>query len=100
MTDPNVYDVGDRVRLSCQFRALNGAPADPSTVTVKHRAGAGPVTPLVYGTDGEVVRTGPGAYYVDIDVDAPGDWFYRFEGTGDVVAAAEGRFDVRETAFD
>lgn len=93
------YDIGDRVRVSVRFRDLRGALADPTAVTAKTKTPSGTTTSYVYGTADELVRDDTGRYHLDIDVSASGYWAYRFEGTGDVVAAAEGRFEVDTSEF-
>ena len=101
MAQPNAYAVGARVRLSVTFTNSAGTAADPTTVTVKYRNGpSGAVTTKVYVTDSEVVRTGTGAYYIDVSVSAEGVWYYRWTATGTVVAADEDVFTADETQFD
>lgn len=98
MPAPNRYQVGDRVRASVQFRTIAEVPVDPSGIVAKYKTPAGSVTTKTYGSDAEVVRTGTGAYYIDIDVSAAGTWYYRFNGTG-TVAADEKSFVAEPTEF-
>ena len=98
MPDPNIYDVGDQVTSSIEFRQ-GAALADPTTITCKVEEPDGTETPYVYPTDPEVIKDAVGKYHLDITVNAEGTWTHRWEGTGAVVAAAEQRFVVRDSAF-
>lgn len=99
MTVIKTYDVGDLARLQAQFADENNAATDPTTVTLKVRAPGGTVTTYVYETDEEVVKVSTGRFRAEIPVTAEGTWHYRWEGTGDVTAAGEKQFNVRETVF-
>lgn len=96
----NSYFVGNVVRVSGQLADLDGTPGDPGGVVVKYRNPAGSITTKTYGTDVEVVRTGVGAYQLDIVANVEGIWSYRFEATGNRAGAQEGRFTVRESVFN
>lgn len=91
----NIHDVGDRVRIAVEFRNLDGALADPSTVTVKHQDPSGNET----SSTSSWTKDGTGRYHLDVDIDESGTWYYRWAGTGDLVAAGEGSFIVRPTQF-
>ncbi len=95
----NIYDIGDRVRVSASFSDEGAAPSDPSPVRLRYRDPAGTVTTLVYGTDSALVRDGVGAYHADLDADAAGTWYYRAEGEATPQASGEARFRVRGSAF-
>lgn len=88
------YDIGDRPRCRAEFK-LNNILADPTSIIFKYKNPNGTVTILTYGVDSALVRESTGIYYVDIDVDLSGQWFYRFEGSGTVKAASESKFTVR-----
>lgn len=83
-------DVGDRVRATGRFTNSAGSLADPTSVacTVRHPNGS--------ASSPSVTRGSLGVYLADFSLDGPGHWFYRFTGTGLVVAAGEGQFYVRE----
>lgn len=85
---------GDIVRVATDppFTTLTGTPTDPSIVTVRWRDPAGIETVWVYGVDLQVVRESAGIYHTDIPVSQQGVYAYRFEGTGTLVAVAEGQF--------
>lgn len=82
------YDIGDRVTLSATFTE-DGAAVDPDTVTcyVKHEDAASRTTV-------SSSKVGTGSYEAQVDPSTPGRWYYRFEGTGEYMAAAEGSFIV------
>lgn len=82
------HDVGDLARLSVVFKDADGAPTNPTTVTLKVRR-AGVTT-----TYTDAVNDSAGSYHRDVSVDAAGLWVYRWIGTGAVQAAEEGRFFV------
>lgn len=86
-------DVGDKVRMSVEFRDLDGALADPDTVTAKSKDPSGNVTTI------SATKDGTGIYHADIPVDEAGDWYARMAGTGAVEAAFEGKFVARPTQF-
>jgi hypothetical protein len=86
------YRVGTRVRVTLTFSDLAGAPADPTTVTLKLLSPAdGTVT-----TYTSLTRESTGVYHQDIDTTgfAHGTWVYRGEGAGALVAVAENAFKL------
>lgn len=96
----NTYDIGDQARMSGAFTTVSsGAAADPTAITVIYRKPNGVETTLVYGTDAAVIKDSTGNYHADVTIDMSGRWYYRFEGTGAVIAAGETYFDVRISAF-
>lgn len=97
----NTYDRGTKIRLSAAFSRVPGAvPADPTTVTLKMLPPERQITDHVYQTDPELIRDDVGRYHFAVVPDRAGLWHYRWEGTGDLQAAAEGQFMVRHSAFD
>lgn len=97
MSEPNLYDLGDLVRVSGTFKTQAGAAIDPSTVSFEFRRPDGTVTSYAYPAT--IVRDSLGTYHVDIDANAPGTWRYRWESTGTGQAAEEGAFVVKESAL-
>lgn len=97
MARPNVYDVGDRVRLRGVFTDLAGADTDPTTIVCKYQDPSGNETSVTYPTT--IVKESTGRYYLDLDIDEAGTWHYRWNGTGAVVAAGEQSFIARDTQF-
>lgn len=94
----NTYDVGDQVRLSAAFTA-SGTATDPTAVTFKIKNPAGATTTYVYLTDAALVRDSTGNYHVDFNGTVPGIHFYRFSGTGAVMAAGEASFELSRSEF-
>jgi hypothetical protein len=57
-----------------------------------------PVT-TTYTYPAQITKSSTGVYYVDVVPDNEGVWDYRWVGTGDVVAAEEGSFNVPNSEF-
>lgn len=93
----NTYDKGDMVRLTVTF-TTNSVAADPTAIALKHQDPSGNETTLTYAL-GQVTKTAVGAYRYDLSIDETGYWYYRWEGTGAVVASAEAHLLVRATEF-
>lgn len=83
------YDIGDGIRLSVVFSdATNGAPGDPTVVTLTLQTPDGTVSGLI------VERDAVGRYHADYLTVQPGVHTYRWAGTGALPSAAEGVFTV------
>jgi hypothetical protein len=95
----NTYDIGDNPRLTATFRNEADAVADPTSIVAKYRKPDGTVVTLTYGVDLALYKDSTGIYHTDITVDMAGRWYYRFVGTGNVIAAEETYFDVEKSAF-
>src|SRR5438132_612157 len=92
------YDQGDLVRFTATFVASGGVTSDPSYVWHLNINGTGVRATHRYGlTPSAIVRAGTGAYYIDVDITIPGNWSYRWEGSGGLQAAVEDNFNVRPT---
>ncbi len=102
---PNYYDIGDVVRTSSTFTDTGGTKADPGgltwvftepdgTDTVHTRSGTGSTS------TGSIFRTTDGVYYRDWTVTASGTHWYRYSSTGNITAAAEANFRVRNRHTD
>ena len=95
----NFYDVGQTVTLTGTFSDDEGY-ADPTTILLKVQDPAGTETVYDYDDD-EIERSSEGIYTKDVNTDAPGRWFYRWEGTtNSVVAVIEDYFVVKPSEFD
>ena len=99
---PGLYDRGDVVHLAATFLGTSGAVGDPSTIYLLLVDPQGNRATHKYGlTPSQIYRSGVGAYYLDLDVEVtgglPGQWGYRWEGTGGVQSAAETYFAVAPT---
>jgi hypothetical protein len=88
----NEYDIGDVASVTAVFRVA-GVPTDPTVVTAEVRKPSGLDTYVVAA--GEITTAAAGVYNLNIVVDEPGDWWYRFVGTGAATGAQEGGFRVR-----
>ena len=83
----NSYDVGDGIRLKAWF-TVTGILTDPTIVSLDVREPNGTITNYQY-TSGTVSKEANGKFFHDIFVDAPGQWWYEFYGSGTVIAADE-----------
>jgi hypothetical protein len=90
---------GSVVRCSVVFTNTAGVATDPTTTVFRLRNPAGTVTTPAVTDD-----TPAGAFYVDVSIPraaaSEGRWTWRWEGTGTIVAAAEGYFEVLDSALD
>jgi len=93
----NTYDIGDGVRVSIAF-TVDDVATDPTTVTLKIKDPTPTTTTYTYAL-ATVTKGSTGNYYKDITIDASGTWYYRWTGTGTVVAATEDYFEVRLSQF-
>ena len=97
---PGSYDKEDAVRCQAEFRTVNtNELVDPDTVIFKFKDPNGTIITYTYGVDSELVKDSVGIYYVDIDIDSDGIWFYRFEGSGNHQAAGEAKFSIKQSEF-
>jgi hypothetical protein len=96
----NAYDVGDRVRLTVTFTNTAGTVTDPTTVTcqVKLRYVIG-ATATTYTYPATITKDSTGVFHVDVTPTNEGIWDYRWVGTGTVIAAVEGAFNVPNSEF-
>jgi hypothetical protein len=79
------------------FTNVEGAPADPTTVTLTIQKPD--ATTLVYtwptaGPNGVLTRESAGRFYRDVAIDQSGRWTQSMVGTGNVTAAAQSRTRV------
>jgi hypothetical protein len=95
----NVYDIGDCVKFSVSFTNDAGVATDPTAVTLDVQDPSGNEITYTYAA-GTVTKSATGAYYKTVVIDEAGEWYYRWAGTGAVVAAAEAMIWVRESEFD
>jgi hypothetical protein len=92
----NKYDRGTEVRLSASYVDLAGAAVDPTTVTFEVKD---PLNAITSYTSPDVVRDSTGNYHLDVLLNASGPWWYRTEGTGAFIAAAEKQLTVKPSQF-
>ena len=93
------YDIGKKIAVNGYFRtgSSTGTLTDPTTVVLRYEDPSGTETTLTYGTSpaSDIDKTATGTYVAYITIDEAGTWYYRWIGTGAVVAQEEGTFDVR-----
>jgi hypothetical protein len=89
----NDYAKNSLVRVSSEF-TVSGVDSDPTTVKCFYKNPTNTVTTLTYGVDNALMKDATGKYHVDINATLVGNWWYRFEATGSVVAANEAEFVI------
>lgn len=92
----NSYEPGSQVTLSVAFTNAAGQPAAPTTVKLRVLDPTGAETDY---TGDQLTNGGTGLYSAAIAVAISGNWRYRWEATGSVIAAQDGAFRVLATAF-
>ena len=86
------HDIGDSVRLQAVFRDHDGTLTTPTTTTLKIKDPSGNVETVANGS----LSTGTtGVKYYDYTVDEAGQWWFRFEASGNIVAVEEKEFQVK-----
>lgn len=95
----NLYEVGDLVRVYGTFTDQAGTAIDPTDVFFSFKNPSKTITTYKYGVDAKLVKSATGVYYVDINANNVGIWYYRFYSTGTRQTANEGLFTVPVTNF-
>jgi hypothetical protein len=80
---------GNLVRVQVTFTDITGVVTDPTVVTAKIENPSKVITTYVYLATADIVRVSTGVYYIEVDLNQGGIWFYRFEGTGALKAASQ-----------
>lgn len=88
----NTYDRGDTVVCRAVIRDRDGQAIDPATLVFKFRAPDGTITTRTYPT--AITQVAPGIYESDIACALHGAYKYRWQATGNVVAAQESQLYV------
>lgn len=86
MSEP--YLIGNIVRLSTHIKDEDGILADPTAVILRVKKPDGTIEDLT------PTNTAVGKYYYDYTPLKSGDYCYRFEGSGAIVVAVQGKFKV------
>lgn len=95
------FKLGASVRVRGTFTdPSTGAAIDPSVVKVSYRKGTDAIVTKTFGTDVEVVKEAAGIYYLDLDLNAVGNWYWRIWSTGTGQTADEGTIKVVQSNFD
>lgn len=90
----NEYDIGAGVVMEANF-TKDGEARNPTVVTLTVK----PPDKDAAEIDVDVTNPSTGKFKGEIEVTDHGDYYYRFQGTGSVVAAKEGRFRVKKSKF-
>jgi len=93
----NIYDLGDLVQLKGNFTS-GSVYVDPSIIELRIRNPLGAYSSYTYAS-GAVKKSTTGRYYMDLFVNDEGQWWYRFYGSGTVIAADENYFVVEPSEF-
>lgn len=93
------YIVGSEVLLSVAFLNNSGTPLDPTAITLQVKKNGGATTSYVYGVDATLYRGGTGVYYRAYTPATAGVYYYKWAGTGTLVAASEGQFFISAGNF-
>jgi hypothetical protein len=92
-------DVGDKIKITGEFRTgtITGTLTDPTAVKLRYQKPGGSEVTLTYGSSPatSITKTATGKYEAYVTIDEYGPWYYRWIGTGAVVAQEEGTFDVK-----
>ena len=101
-----VYEPRQEVRLRIQVKNASGALANPSTLTVKVKNGAGAeVLSKAYPADAEVVADATGRFHIDFTPAVAATttdettWYVAWYSTGTPKVAGERPFTVRASRF-
>lgn len=94
-----VYDIGDLVRLSVEFKNLAGVFVDPGQVRVKVRDPKRIITTYTYPTNPEIVKDAVGKYHFDLAAAKTGIYCVRWEGKVSNIGAEEKDIKVRDSCF-
>jgi hypothetical protein len=101
------YDMRDLPRITATFTSTDlVTPADPSSIYCFIRTPYGSVAtygfPTLGGTitfGGSIIRATVGGYFVEFTPSLSGEWFYRWEASGGIIAAEEWQMIVSDSKF-
>lgn len=89
------WTLGDNARLDLEIIDAAGTPIDPETLTLKIK----PPGATALQTITNPTKTATGIYHHDLPLDKKGTWYYRWESTAPLPAAAEGSLTVQPSRF-
>jgi len=84
-----------QLRFNGEF-TIDGVLTDPSTIRAAFRHEDGTEYAFIFLTDSEVGKKATGQYFADWIPPLSGVWWYGFKGEGEVTAAWEEQFFIRE----
>lgn len=79
----NTYQIDTQVQLSAVFTNASGTPVDPTDV-VLYLMPPGQVVEQFTYSGGQITKTATGNYAYTMETTAPGQWLYKWQGTGTV----------------
>lgn len=92
----NTYDLNDSTCLTASF--VSGSSAiNPTTVTLKIKNPSNVISTIGMGF---LNNPSVGTFGYQLTLNAVGQWWYRFEGSGNVIAADEKSLFVEPSEFD
>ena len=95
----NRYYKGNLIKVTATFKDSTGTVIDPTVVSAQVQTPAKVDTTYIYGVGGQIIRTGTGVYYININTTSSGDWYCRWYSTGAGQAAAEVHFFIYDSEF-
>jgi hypothetical protein len=93
----NTWAVGTTVRVSAEF-TVTGTLTDPDVVELYLRKPDGTILNY-YLVSGTVSQEATGKFFRDVFVDASGQWWYEFFGSGTVGADKEHLFKAERSVI-
>jgi hypothetical protein len=87
------YDLGDGIRSKITISDDNGAVGDTTEVIFRLQDPNGVRSTV------PVIHDGPGLYHVAFSCQVAGTWSWRWEATGPITAAEEGKLNIHPSAF-
>lgn len=87
------YVIGQIVTVAASFADINKNPVDPTAVALFVRDPTG----LVTNYSSSITKDSTGKYHKDLMPTIPGEYAYRWAGTGAATDANEGLFEVAPT---
>jgi hypothetical protein len=85
---------GQVKRLKASFRDAAGNLVDPTAVVLRVKTPASVTTEYLYQQDEALKKQSAGIYYLDLLLNVPGMWVYRWVSTGTAAAANQGKIEV------
>ena len=90
--------INQAVRIYARFEQ-EGVLTDPTEVTLKVQDPSLNDATYTYVAGSDITKASTGVFYYDLTIDEAGTWYYQYYGTGAVIAAFEGSFQVPSSQF-
>ena len=91
----SVFDRGQQIKLTGTF-TVDNVNTNPTTATLEIKL---PDNSVVTKTGGDLTNEGTGIYSFEYTIANEGVHYFRWSGTGAVVAVTEGEFKARDGQF-